>query len=120
MFIATKSKMSASPTPVLDFFFDCVPPLKAHNEGSNMQHAYSKQCNLHNSGYSEISKGFTTSNTDFFDERFSKTIVTNKKIQPKFDVGVYPQLPKKLVELLEEFKYTGLMLNSPWTLWVNR
>merc|ERR1712136_641999 len=26
----------------------------------------------------------------------------------------------QIVEHLEEFKYTGLTLNSPWTLWINR
>lgn len=105
--------MSTSPAPVLDFFFDCVPPPKTSYEYTDM-YIQNKKYKLHDNEYSQLSKDFINNDHDIFDE------LANKKIQPRFELGTYPQLSKKVLDLIEEFNYTGLMLNSPWTLWVNR
>jgi translation initiation factor 4E len=110
--------MSASPAPVLDFFFDCGPPPQ-HCRTNNNLHAYNKQYKPFDDNYSHSTRLIENNSTDFFDLHFNDH--SENKTKSDMEINVHsPPLSQKLVEHLEEFKYTGLMLNSPWTLWVNR
>jgi len=121
--------MSLSPAPVLDFFFDCGPPPQKPQIGSNTLN-YERDYSLidHSQHHSHLlsSHQHGGNSVDFFDVQFSNC---NRNIEKKKP----PQAPvhnehnyscsppsNQIVEHLEEFKYTGLTLNSPWTLWINR
>jgi len=112
--------MSLSPAPVLDFFFDCGPPEKKTQIDENMN--YEKPYSLiDNQRHSHLLSQERGNSADFFDVPFSNANQIETKPAHNPTNYSYSSSPSnQIVEHLEEFKYTGLTLNSPWTLWINR